>query len=755
MNVHDPASPFEVEAQATARTIAMLLAARAASSGAGNRRALFARMDELLSHVADDFASAGVASRAPALSGALQGNGGRVRLARLRMRNWKSFESADIVLPDGGEGRPLVVIVGPNGFGKSSILEAFSLGLFGRRAVSDLGQFASGTGGRIGARRSYRWVIHRSLHRSARALADGSCSVLLDFATSSGPVQVERRWYFDERGEPIEDDEEVFVRLGEDRFLLRPPPGVAARDWQQAEIERLVMPAALAPFFIFDGEQIERRADRQLADQVRSALTRLLGLDDLAGLMADLRDYTKDRERGFAEADAAAIDVLRANVERRITALTAQELELSAVSAEVAALREERDRALARLSSTAPASHADLQRDLEAEHRLIAERHQHDRELSAALCEDGPLLLAGTALLEATADDLDAEAERTNVVTLDLREMEALWRRFATLDPPLEPDMANSLRVRFEAACTVEGNAPNSNPLAKGLDRASRRAIVLRLRTAAEQARARLRTVSRAIEANSLQLAALRRTVGEADGLALARVSAQAELALASDAIRQAEEARTTIVGRVAALRQALDPQRQELARREEGLREADPRLRMAAAARRIVASLDAHATEIAMAEHSRFATAVTARFREMSHKDQIARIEITSDGRVTLTDQFGRDVSDYPLSAGENQLFAMALVAAVGDLAGDRLPLIVDTPLGRLDSNHRQTVMDMLSKRRSQTIMLTQPEEISEAYLASLAPVLALAAELRHATDTQTGVGVSRVAPAGTGALQ
>ena len=112
----------------------------------------------------------------------------------------------------------------------------------------------------------------------------------------------------------------------------------------------------------------------------------------------------------------------------------------------------------------------------------------------------------------------------------------------------------------------------------------------------------------------------------------------------------------------------------------------------------------------------------------------------------MTLFDSSGRDVTDYRLSAGESQLFALALITAVGTIVGDRLPLLIDTPLSRLDTRHRESVLDMLSARRSQTILLTQPEEISARHLSRLKHVLGAALHLVHSIDPASGVGISSI---------
>ena len=68
-----------------------------------------------------------------------------------------------------------------------------------------------------------------------------------------------------------------------------------------------------------------------------------------------------------------------------------------------------------------------------------------------------------------------------------------------------------------------------------------------------------------------------------------------------------------------------------------------------------------------------------------------------------------------FDKSAGEDQLFATSLIAALAQVSGIKAPLVVDTPLGRLDSRHRNNVLDFwVSDKNRQVILLSQDEEIN-----------------------------------------
>ncbi len=736
-----PADVAAFDNPAVSKTIAALTAIRATTSRAGNRRSLFAHMDQLFG--GGDEGRRGVSESAPMIAA----QGLSVRLERLRLCNWKSFERAELVIPGTATERSTVVILGDNGYGKSSILEAFAFGLFGSRALTDIGFLMNGTVGRGERRRSYRALLERTLHRSARATEAGMCSVELEFSTAEGPIAVERKWYFDEARRLIEEDEELLVRTGRDRAPLKAPAGVPLQQWRQEEIERRIMPAGLAPFFVFDGEQVERWADRRMSDQVRSALDRILGLSDLAALAEDLKDYARDRERG-GEDTFRTLSGLRDNVDAIERDMAGELAAIKQIDARVAADRAARDESLAQLAAAA-ASHGEMATLLEAEHRLSNEVVLLEREIVSLIAEDGPLTLVGQDLISATLKHLESQEQgSTGGPILDEAEIEIIWRRFESSGPPLDPAHGESLRERFHQACRPHETPDDRSGQDGPLDRSTARAAYRRLSMiSGDYALGRLAKAREAhrLARNSLNVTkamiADRRRGGEQ------RAGAQERLAIAAHRIEQAEGERGARRQHAAALQESLEPKRAELDRLGALARDAAPRFKAAAAARQLAELIDAHMARLADTEHKRFAQAVTKCFRTLSHKDQLARIDIGADGSIALYDSYDRDVTDFRLSAGESQLFAMALIGAVGELVGDRLPLIVDTPLGRLDTLHRRAVLELLGSRTSQTILLTQPEEMTSANLQAIGEYLGGSARLEHHVDRVSGVGISTFA--------
>jgi len=97
--------------------------------------------------------------------------------------------------------------------------------------------------------------------------------------------------------------------------------------------------------------------------------------------------------------------------------------------------------------------------------------------------------------------------------------------------------------------------------------------------------------------------------------------------------------------------------------------------------------------------------------------KQFIKRIEVNPKSYALHL--FGKDetrISKNILSAGEKQVFAIAILWALSKVSGREIPIIIDTPLARLDSNHRHNlVTNYFPKAGKQVIIFTTDTEIDK----------------------------------------
>lgn len=116
-----------------------------------------------------------------------------------------------------------------------------------------------------------------------------------------------------------------------------------------------------------------------------------------------------------------------------------------------------------------------------------------------------------------------------------------------------------------------------------------------------------------------------------------------------------------------------------------------------------------------------RLSDTVTKCFQTLVEKNSLTkRIDINAETLdVTIIDIDGNELLKSQLSAGEQQMFAVAIIWALALSSGYKAPVIVDTPMARLDSSHRTNfVTKYLPAASSQVMVLSTDEEIYGRYL-------------------------------------
>ena len=129
----------------------------------------------------------------------------------------------------------------------------------------------------------------------------------------------------------------------------------------------------------------------------------------------------------------------------------------------------------------------------------------------------------------------------------------------------------------------------------------------------------------------------------------------------------------------------------------------------------------------------NRLESEVSDCFRFLLHKSKLVnRIVINVNNfALSLYDFQGNLIAKNRLSAGEKQLLAIALLWGLARVSGKKLPIAIDTPLGRLDSSHRHNLVERYFPNAShQVILLSTDTEITQTEALQLHQQKAIAKE-------------------------
>jgi DNA sulfur modification protein DndD len=596
--------------------------------------------------------------------------------------------------------KPIVLVGGLNGAGKTTILDAIHLVLYG--------SLAQVSGRRSGSYESYLGsLIHHGVPDR-----EGAAIELTFHARWQGAEHYYRlrRWWRS-TGAAVRESLTVSVDGRHDEALTS--------TWSD-QVETF-LPRGISGLFFFDGEQIEAMADMHKSREVLgSALAALLGLDLVDRLGTDL-SVLRRRHRSQQVPD----ELLREVVEERQRVVTSLRKAEESASSAIATQRvdlERADKHLFEVKERYRSAGGDLadRRDA-AEAAVMIHREALARtedELREELAGVAPLLQVATALGGVAGRAVrEAEAQRHQVVTevitsrdeAVIRKLRESRIRSATLTA-IEAYLTADREQRRDAASVVmvtglQDSIAIDFLMKSGLPMAARRLRGLLERLT--QAREELDQAERVMVAmpDPEMLGSLRQELD----------AATAEVAYSQAALTQAEERRTALRQERSRADAAHEAALDKAARAD--LAAGDGR-RLVEHVDRVRVTLERLRTAAAERHLERISQLVLESLRHLLRKEQLVTgIKIDAETHaVELTGLNGRPLSPKELSAGERQLLAVALLWGLARAAGKPLPVVIDTPLGRLDGSHREHLLDRYFPSAShQVILLSTDTEIDE----------------------------------------
>lgn len=218
---------------------------------------------------------------------------------------------------------------------------------------------------------------------------------------------------------------------------------------------------------------------------------------------------------------------------------------------------------------------------------------------------------------------------------------------------------------------------------------------------------------------------------------------AQAELAEAASAYETAKR-------RCDELAQAIEKTKKDLARYSEQNIDIKNDEHIIASSAKVQTTLKLFREKLTLRKLNQLESVVTECFLYLLHKsDLVHRVAIDSNAfRLSLYDFNGQLVPKHRLSAGEKQLLAIAFLWGLARVSGRNLPVAIDTPLGRLDSSHRQNLVERYFPAASHQVMLLSTDtEVGKIEVERLRQLQCIAREYllqynpdQHQTVVQEG---------------
>jgi DNA sulfur modification protein DndD len=96
--------------------------------------------------------------------------------------------------------------------------------------------------------------------------------------------------------------------------------------------------------------------------------------------------------------------------------------------------------------------------------------------------------------------------------------------------------------------------------------------------------------------------------------------------------------------------------------------------------------------------------------------------VKLGSDFNLEVIDRYGLPARPE-LSAGERQVLSLSFITAMSRVSEEEAPLVMDTPFGRLSSQHRNSITEHLPDLSDQLILFVTDEELRDQARKNLEP--------------------------------
>lgn len=589
---------------------------------------------------------------------------------------------------------PIVLIGGMNGRGKTTFLEAILLSLYG----------ANSTAYRESTYKTYGGYLRSRVNKSNRDLPT---SIELKFVmneSSNNEYLVRREW--DAISKKTEEKIAVWENGNYSDFLTQ--------NWSMF-IEN-ILPSALARFFFFDGEKIAELAVDETSVQMKESIRSMLGISVLDVLKSDLSKILRRLAKSSKQQDGnTAIDSLLQEKETL-------EVELSDIDTRINQLRQviEGQRAkIDELHQQYKIKGGDVieqrQELIQQRSNLLAEIEQNQNALLECASGELPLLMVRDLIGEIK---LQAEDEHNDLVMQEAIDViETLLEEYGGAHP--ESLNQNAAFVEF-VKNTTQSNAVES------FYQISDHALF--------QLNSLLDTLLDQNKINTQQVLKqkynLRKKFNEIESYLTLDINEKA-LADLFGAIRSEEEHLVKLEIDLSTLQQqrstvnsSLISTNAEYSRAVEAyLHDAellDDTERLTKYSNMALKIAEAYTVELQKRKTDILGTTITKCYKQLANKKNLIERIVMDPSTLDIIylDSYDNEVSKTFLSAGEKQLMVIAILWALATCSKKKLPVIIDTPLSRLDSMHRTSLIKTYFPNASeQTIILSTDSEIDRNY--------------------------------------
>ncbi|MBT9617260.1 DNA sulfur modification protein DndD [Mediterraneibacter faecis] len=590
--------------------------------------------------------------------------------------------------------KPIVLIGGMNGRGKTTFLEAILLSLYGANSIA------------------YKESDYNSYNQYLRSYVNNnswskSSYVEIEFLlneSSNDTYLVRREW-------------NALSRITKEKISVQ-QNGVYSEFLTQnwAMFVENILPSALSSFYFFDGEKIAELAVAKTDDQMKASIRSMLGMTTLDVLKNDLgRIVKKINRNNKADESNKHLETLREERDQAISELEKIDESISIATKKVEDLQEALEQLHKKYELQGGAVLEQRQSLMQKRAQIQTEIAQNAELLVGMAATELPIFLVRDLVSQIK---LQAEDEHNDFIMQQaLEQMDDYLSDFEMQYP--ESIEASRIFVDYVRKQTEADLAPRLYEMSDHALFQMNDLVENTLQQSVNNTKSLL--VNKADLKKQLDTVEsyLTLDIDEKDLTAIYdQIKAkEADLVEAQVEYNRLQQERSyinsTVITKSAEYSRDIEIFLQKLELHDDSER----MMKYSNIALRI---LEAYAVELQRRKTGTLGATITKCYKQLANKKNLIQEIVMNPETLDMQylDENGNEVSKESLSAGEKQLMIIAILWALALCSKKKLPVIIDTPLSRLDSQHRTSIISTYFPNASdQTIILSTDTEIDQNY--------------------------------------
>ena len=604
--------------------------------------------------------------------------------------------------------KPVILIGAMNGSGKTTFLQAVDFVLYGKQSNI----FHS-------SKLSYENFLKKNINKEN--YDEGAQIELVFFRKLKGKTQkfkLSRNWR--PNGNKIKEDFFVFIDGEYDEDITK--------DWDNYVDQ--ILPARVASLFFFDGEKIEQLADLDKSKEVlKKAINSLLGLEIVEQLNHDVDEFKK-RSSIDMKTDNEKVKIAELEDKADQLNIEIKKIDEDLIKVEDALTKNNYDKQELDIElSKKGFNYYEKRKDFEKELKILTEnKNEEKEELLKIASSDGPLFLVQNEIQEILDQSREiVEQKNLNQISDVKKTLINDANQFVEKNCD-DKEFIQKFKTYLNTKNTKETKINEQSHLLENLNYQELQLLLEKhlpdLQLNVDQ---RIKTINKIEEEYEKKIQLINKIPSEDDIKPLIEkqnklIEEKGKLVTRSNVLTALKSTKNGPLIKInIELRKLYDERSNQDIINLDKKRFVDYSIKV----KNILSSFHVKVLDHHIKKLEKY---ILESFNNLHRKkDFVKSIKIdTTSFDLKIYEKKNIEVDTNKLSAGERQLLAVAILWGLAKASKSTAPTIIDTPLGRLDSEHRLNLVEQyFPTAAKQVILLSTDEEINKKYHEYIKPYL------------------------------